>query len=378
MTRLTGSIVAEQPVFVCLRPPASLSYPHMSTRLDQIDPDAATMSFGDHLEELRRRVILALIIPLPLAIATYFVSGGLLRWICAPLRSALRRHGLPESLQVLGPAEALMTQIKISIIAALILSAPWVFWQAWLFVRPGLYRHERRFVYFLIPGSAILTTAGVSVFYWLFLPLVLTVLVSFGSVLDDEMSFEALKEQAVAAAPEEPLPPAMNLPILATPPREMKPGDVWLTPDHELMIVVPRDRGMDPAHAPKDANGDPLPVPLEVRRIPLVRSTAISQEFRLTSYVNFVLLLMLGMVLAFQTPLVMLLLGWLDILRPDTLRRNRKYALFWSAVLGAVLTPADPWSMLAMMIPLYVLFELGLVMMTVFPASRIAGKPVAK
>lgn len=345
----------------------------MSTRLDQIDPDAATMSFGDHLEELRRRLILALIVPLPLAIATYFVSGGLLRWICAPLRSALRRHELPPSLQVLGPAEALMTQIKISIIAALILSAPWVFWQAWLFIRPGLYHHERRFVYFLVPGSAVLTAAGVSVFYFLFLPLVLTVLVSFGSVLDTEMSFESLKEQAAAATVTESIAPLAHLPILAAPPREMKPGDLWINSDHELMVVVPRERGIDPANPPRDRDGNPLSFDLEVRRIPLVRSTAISQEFRLTSYVNFVLLLMLGMVLAFQTPLVMLLLGWLDILRADTLRRNRKYALFWSAVLGAVLTPADPWSMLAMMIPLYVLFELGLILMTLLPASRIAG-----
>jgi len=340
--------------------------------LDQFDPDAAAMSFGDHLEELRSRVIKALIVPIPLAVVTYAISGEILQWLILPLERALRAANLPEQLQVLSPAEALLTQIKISLIAALILAAPWVFWQLWQFIRPGLYAQERRFVYFLVPGSAFMTAAGVALLYFVMLPLVLMVLVNFGTVLDDELDLQSLKvatSQTTDVGAETDAPPPARIPLLNVPPAEPKVGDMWLTQDNDLMIVVPGERGGG------DQTTGAAP-PLSIRRIPLPRSASIAQQFQLSTYVSFVLILALGMAIAFQTPLVMLLLGWLDLVRVDWLRRNRRYALFGAAVLGAILTPADPWSMVAMMAPLYLLYELGIILMVLFPASRVAGGEV--
>ncbi|MGI9014785.1 MAG: twin-arginine translocase subunit TatC [Phycisphaerales bacterium] len=360
--------------------------------LDQISVDeTATMSFGDHLDELRSRLMKALILPLPLMFVTYFFSAEILDLICRPLRSALRAAGLNDRLQVLSPTEALMTQIKISVITALILAAPWILWQAWQFIRPGLHRKERRFVYFLIPGSAVMTAAGLAVYYFIMLPLVLYVLVGFGTVLDDELSLAALKQEQAAVeadiaaeidagtvAPTTPtttptLGQLLNVPILAFPPDKLEPGMCWLTRHHELIIVVPAVLGADPTTLPRDEAGNYAEGALELRRILLVKSTAISQEFRLSTYVSFVMLFALGMVIAFQTPLVMLLLGWMNLASVHWLRANRKYALFGTAVLGAVLTPADPGSMVAMWVPLYLLFEFGILLMALLPAKKIAG-----
>ena len=331
----------------------------------QLDLNTSTMSFGDHLEELRRRLIFAVLLPIPAAVVTWFFAGEILNLIVLPLTRALRAAELNDQLQVLAPPEALLTQLKISIIVALIISAPWMLYQAWLFIKPGLYKQERRFVYFLIPGSAILTVAGISLLYFIMLPLVLVVLVNFGTSLDDSFTFDDLSTERIEVDPDT-IP---RVPLLAAPPTIVEPYMMWLTPDHDVIIVVPPRGWTEPE---LDDDGQPIAPELEVRRIPLLKVGTLEQTFQLTTYVNFVLLLALGMVIAFQTPLVILLLGWMDIVRIDTLTQNRKKALLGAGVLGAVLTPQDPWSMLAMMIPLYLLFELGILLLRVFPADRVA------
>jgi sec-independent protein translocase protein TatC len=104
----------------------------------------------------------------------------------------------------------------------------------------------------------------------------------------------------------------------------------------------------------------------------------IAQEFRLTTYVNFVLLLMLGIVLAFQMPLVILLMGWLGLVTADGLRSKRKYAILICAVVAAMITPADALSMLMMLVPLVALFELSIVMLVFAPASAVAEGTVLR
>ena len=153
---------------------------------------AHLMSFGDHLDELRRRIILALILPLPLSVVTFYFSDTFIQWLVLPLKRAMDFHGLDTTLQQLSPPEFLVAKIKLSIIFALIITAPWLLWQAWLFISPGLYKQERRFVYLLIPGSAFLTAAGVALMYFVMLPLMLFVLVGFGVGLEFDSSMKDL------------------------------------------------------------------------------------------------------------------------------------------------------------------------------------------
>jgi sec-independent protein translocase protein TatC len=325
-------------------------------------PDNHSMSFGDHLEELRRRILWAVAAPLPLSVVTFIFSDPLIEWLYRPLDRVLEAFELPRRLQALGPAEVLVTKIKLSLIAAIVLSAPWIFWQAWRFVRPGLYRQEQRFVYFLVPGSAILTATGLALMYFAMLPLMLQVLVMFGTSLSPGPAgrFDDPRVEAVIAAK-----PALEL-------RWLK----W--PELDLYVALEVRNDAPPTSAGAAAgNGvagdDPAnPAPIEFIRVPQPGGSMVSQEFRLTTYLNFVLLLMLGIVIAFQMPLVIVLLGWLGLVTAPQLRAKRKYAIFICAVTAAVITPADALSMIMMLIPLYALYELSIVALIFAPASAVA------
>ena len=308
------------------------------------------MSFGEHLEELRSRVLLALIVPLPVCIAAFFVSDTLLRWLLLPIAAALRHHGLPVQLQVLGPAELLIAQLKISIIAGLVVSFPWILWQLWLFVRPGLYQHERRFVYLLLPGSFVLSIAGIALMYFVMLPLMLQVLVGMGQSMG-RPELDARVEQALkTGAP-------LQIVLGEAPPATAAVGEAWLTwPGQELYVVV------------ADTDGHPLPL--------WAPRSFIAQQFQISATINFVLLLFAAIILAFQLPLVVMLLGWVGIVSPQWLRRQRKYAVLVLAAISAIITPPDAFSMLMMLLPLYGLYELGIVLLVFAPASRVAGRDV--
>lgn len=317
------------------------------------NPELYTMSFGDHLDDLRRRLILALIPPIPLIFVMFSFANTFLAWICAPLIRVLRNNNLPETLQVLAPIETFLVYLKISIIAALIVSGPWMLWQLWRFVQPGLYHDERRFVYFLLPGSVILTTCGILLLYYVMLPIVLIFLVGFGA----NISFEKAVEIPPVPIVEMTTPPT-SLPILSGRPEPLEPGMMWLTPDHDLQVAV--------------RQGDSI----IVRGVRLHSTPVIAQTFQLTAYVNFVILLTLGMVIAFQMPLVILLLGWVGLVTPTFLRTYRRHAIFILAIISMFLTPADPWSMIIMLVPMYALYELGIVLLVFAPAKKIAAGTV--
>ena len=104
----------------------------------------------------------------------------------------------------------------------------------------------------------------------------------------------------------------------------------------------------------------------------------IAQEFRLSTYLDFVMLLIMAISIAFQMSLVILLVGWTGIVSKETLRRKRKYALFICGAISAVITPADALSMLMMLLPLYLLYELGIVLLVIAPAKAVAEGTVLR
>jgi Sec-independent protein secretion pathway component TatC len=338
-------------------------------------PNDYSMSFGDHLEELRRRIFLALAVPLPLAIVLFFVSDPIIVLLYVPLDSVLETMDLPRRLQALGPAEVLAIKIKLSLILAAVLSAPWIVWQLWKFVQPGLYGHEQRFVRFLLPGSTVLTAAGLGLMYFVMLPLMLQVLVLFGASLTVGAAGEAQDPRVAEILSAEPM-----IELRLDDPESPEVGDVWLRwPQMELYVAV----AAAPAEADQgDEGGEPVtgqdPNPVELIRVSQWRDSMIAQEFRLTTYINFVLLLMLGIVIAFQMPLVILLMGWLGLVTADGLRSKRKYALLVCAVVAAVITPADALSMLMMLVPLVALFEMSILLLVLAPASAVAEGTVLR
>ena len=325
-------------------------------------PDGSLMSFGDHLDELRRRLILGLVVPLPLMIILFPFASDIRGVLTRPVFGALRSEGLPAQLQAMNPAETLATDLKLSIIFALVLGFPWILWQAWKFIEPGLYRQERRFVHLLIPGSIVLTLSGLALLYFGMLPLMLRVLIAFGmpgNVVTYPAGGTGVGDTEAVVAPDGVSDEASRIMVLEERPADLEPGTMWITPDSdELNIAVPT----------RDGSGEEL----RVLMIPMVPEGMVLQQYRLREYINFILILMVGISIAFQMPLVILLMGWLGLIRPEVLERNRRYALLGCGVVSAVITPADIVSMILMLVPLYALYELGILLLKVAPADRVA------
>jgi Tat protein translocase TatC len=319
-----------------------------------LDQDTGhTMSFGDHLEELRKRVFLALAAPIPLAVIALIFSNTLIEVLLLPLFNALDANDLPLMVQALGPAEVIFIQLKLSIIVAIIASSPWILWQAWLFISPGLFQHEKRFVHLLIPGSIVLTIAGVLMLYYALLPVMLAVMINIGSNVHVYGSNKTPDAQTQAA-----LNLHHPLQILYEAPANPAAGDKWLVwPDF--------NRGHIAVAGAEDK--------VEERALPVARDATISQQYRISEYIDFVLVLALGTVIGFQMPLVVMLLGWIGIATPEWFRKQRRYALFGCALASAVITPSsDIVSMLVLMLPLYLLYELGILLLVLAPAKKVA------
>lgn len=119
------------------------------------------MSFLEHLAELRVRLLRAL----GGLAAAYFISlaftDPLWRFVCRPAAQALQTLGYPPQLYVFDPMDGFqIVWVKLPVVWAVFLASPWVLYQLWAFISPGLYRHERRWVGPLLIGSSGLFILG--------------------------------------------------------------------------------------------------------------------------------------------------------------------------------------------------------------------------
>jgi len=121
------------------------------------------MSILEHLDELRSRLIRVAIVLVILIGACWGFSGQILDFLLVPME----RH-LPKSGQIvyLTPVEPFMTYMTASFIAAVFVATPYVLYEIWAFVAPGLYRHERRMVVpFLLSGTLFFLGGGAFGYY---------------------------------------------------------------------------------------------------------------------------------------------------------------------------------------------------------------------
>jgi len=234
------------------------------------DPLDSTMSLGDHLEELRSRLILALVgLGIGAVICLLFCSK-IIAFIAKPI---VRVMGEEFILQTLAPADGIISYIKIALISGLILSSPWVFYQLWMFVAAGLYPNEKRYVHLAAPFSAALFVIGALFFIMVVAPLTLGFLVKFNQ-----------------------------------------------------------------------------------------RVLGVSSNFTFANYISFVTMLMLVFGIAFQTPIAIFFLNKTGLVSVKALRRSRKFVLLGIFVVAAMATPPDVVSQITLGIPLYLLFELGILL----------------
>ena len=119
-----------------------------------------TMGFLDHLEELRKRIVYSVV---AVVVGTGLCWGYRVRIydvMQRPIMDALRAHGLAEKLVYLNPTDPFNMYLKIAMLAGLFLTSPFVLYQVWSFISPGLYRNEKRYVFPFMASTITLFTMG--------------------------------------------------------------------------------------------------------------------------------------------------------------------------------------------------------------------------
>ena len=125
-----------------------------------VDPRA--MSFGDHLEELRKRLIWAIASVAPIFIVALVFGEQILAFIIRPAQERLLAAGQPATMLQTNPIELLSAWLKVAAVVTIVVGIPLILLQLWFFVAPGLYQHEQRFAKILLPLSVLLSLAGLA------------------------------------------------------------------------------------------------------------------------------------------------------------------------------------------------------------------------
>ncbi|MCK6477352.1 MAG: twin-arginine translocase subunit TatC [Phycisphaerales bacterium] len=314
----------------------------MSSRSSNVNEHV--MSFGDHLEELRRCLLYAVVGIVPLFVLALVYSRELILLVTYPVRAALKKSHLPESLQSTGVFETFNASIQIAIVITIVLGSPWILWQVWRFIAPGLHDYEKRFVHVLLPLSAGLTVTSVLFFYSIVLPIVLTFMINWGVMKD-------LTQEKRA-----PLPPGVTLPVfpmLDADPDAPPVGSAWINREQQRLHIA---------------------LPDGVYGVDIGPQATIAPDYRVREYLSMLITMALSFALAFQTPVVVLMLGWVGLIDTRFLSKYRRHAVLVSLVAGALLTPGDPIVFVMVTVPIYLLYELGGLLLWLLPASRVGKR----
>jgi sec-independent protein translocase protein TatC len=314
-------------------------------------PDETRMTLGEHLDELRSCLIRCLVALGLACLPCFWLAPQLLAIIARPLLLANRRFHQPDTFLTTHPAETFLIYLKVVLIAGLVLAAPYILYQLWMFVAAGLYPRERAWVYRLVPFSVALFLLGVAFMYAFVLLLSLNFLVGFSSWLKMPEAYPTalervlLGEQDGLAAATQPAGGAVReVPLLAPDPDDPPVGAVWFNAQDRRLKL----RGPDGTYSLQlqPDRGRPM----------------VTAHFRIGEYLSFVLILTIAFGVAFQTPLVVLFLSASGIVPLETLRRYRKGVIVVIVVIAGAIAPPDIFSHIMLSLPMYGLFELGMLL----------------
>lgn len=227
-------------------------------------------TFISHLVELRQRIVHSLIaVGLALGVLLAWPgAGAIYDYLALPLMRALPQGAHMIATGVITP---FLVPLKVTAMAAFMLVLPYVLYQAWAFVAPGLYEHEKRLALPIVIGSTVLFFLGVAFCYFLVFGRVFTFIAEFA------------------------------------------PKSITPAPDIE-------------------------------------------------AYLSFVLTMFIAFGLAFEIPIVVIILVRAGVVSVQKLTEIRPYVVLGCAVAAAVVTPPDVVSMLSLLVPMWLLYETGLVL----------------
>jgi len=139
-----------------------------------------TMGFLDHLEELRKRIIYSIVAVAVGFFACWWKVEAIYDVMQRPIMDALKANGMSEKLVYLNPTEPFNLYLKIAALAGLFLTSPFVLYQVWMFISPGLYRKEKKYVIpFMVSTISLFSIGGIFGYKFVY-PYALTFLINFG------------------------------------------------------------------------------------------------------------------------------------------------------------------------------------------------------
>lgn len=237
------------------------------------DDPATHMPLTDHLVELRQRIMHSLAAMLVVFCGLAYFSNDIYELVSKPIRDQL-----PEGTTMIATdiTATFFAPVKLTLVISLFLAMPVVLHQAWRFISPGLYAHEKKIAIPLLLISVVLFYGGIAFAHFVIFPIMMQFLVMTG------------------------------------------PESVTITPD-------------------------------------------------ISAYLSIALKLFFAFGMAFEIPVLTVLLIWSGITSLDSLRGKRRYVIVICFVVGMLLTPPDPFSQLMMAVPMCLLFELGLLMARLIP-----------
>lgn len=255
----------------------------MSAENKDQDNGAVEMGFLEHLIELRDR-LLRMVIAIAIVFACLFpFASELYEFLSGPLTAHLP---VGSSMIAIDVASPFLTPFKLVLMLSVFITVPFLLYQLWSFVAPGLYKHEKRLAQPLLASSVLLFYAGIAFAYYVVFPLV------FGF----------------------------------------------------FTSVAP----------------DGVAVMTDINR-----------------YLDFVLMLFFAFGIAFEVPIATIILVAIGVTTPAKLGKMRPYVVVAAFVIGMLLTPPDVISQVLLAIPMWILFEFGLVFANILvtkPRERAAAK----
>jgi sec-independent protein translocase protein TatC len=150
----------------------------VNRRNDENDVESFAMPLGEHLEELRVRVVRCILVLVVLFIVAWAVRDYIMQALLVPHLRAARAAQIDATLKFSSYLEPIMAQLKACLLAALVAASPYVLYQAWGFIAPGLYRRERKFMARVGAASVLCFATGAAFGYFLFIPLALRFLLA--------------------------------------------------------------------------------------------------------------------------------------------------------------------------------------------------------
>jgi Sec-independent protein secretion pathway component TatC len=205
-----------------------------------------------------------------------------------------------------------------------------------LFVAAGLYHNERKTITKYIPLSIGLLITGVLFVYFIVLPMTVNFFLTFNGGIPLPRDLAGPQNVQNAKLP-------VQVPVLEGDPAAPPPGSIWFnSPESQLKIMLPG-------------------TPPELRVLTFSSQNLIASTITLDDYIGFVLTLMLVFGLSFQLPLVLMALVRVGLVEIEFLKKQRRIVYFIMTIVAAIIAPGDVvTTMVALLIPMFLLYELGI------------------